>query len=363
MAQTAIDYIQNMLRTCWQRTTYLVAQTTKRWQGQYKPLSSHDLDAKSRIDSEAKPRYRLDDETSDTMTLPDGRKLGYAIFGASTGPTIFHLHGFPGSRSQGAVYEEIARRLGARVIAVDRPGAGLSSAQPGRTPLDHAHDITHLAKQLHIERFAVMGVSGGGLYALACATAIPKENLKGVALVAGIGPWELGFKGMKHQNRLLFYGFRYWPSAVRWVLLRLRTATAKVPEDVLLEGMQWKPQYAWLRFFGPPAKDAEILQDRDHNKLMLKASREFGALGVDSSYMEEGRIYTSDSGYKIEDIDPELPIQLWYGKQDVNVPLRMGQEIAVRLGGRATMKVEDETHVSLIMNFRSQVLDGLLKCL
>ena len=79
--------------------------------------------------------------------------------------------------------------------------------------------------------------------------------------------------------------------------------------------------------------------------------------------MDEGRIYTSDPGFKIEDINPELPVQLWYGKQDNNVPLRMGEQIAVRLGGRAAMRVEDETHISLVMNYREQVLEELLKCL
>jgi hypothetical protein len=94
--------------------------------------------------------------TSDTVTLPDGRTLGYAQYGLRTGKVVFYNHGLPGSRIEAAAYDAIATRLGARIIAVDRPGYGLSSPQPSRTILGFAKDIERLAESLNIDNYGVL---------------------------------------------------------------------------------------------------------------------------------------------------------------------------------------------------------------
>jgi pimeloyl-ACP methyl ester carboxylesterase len=65
----------------------------------------------------------------------------------------------------------------------------------------------------------------------------------------------------------------------------------------------------------------------------------------------------------VEDIRPDLPVQLWYGKQDSIVPLHHGEQIVVRLGGRAVVRVEDETHASLQVRFQEEILENLVKSL
>lgn len=94
--------------------------------------------------------------TSATLTLSDGRKLGYAQYGSHTGRTVFYCHGLPGCRIEAAPFDAMATRLGARIIAVDRPGYGLSSPQPNRTILDHAEDIKHLAEFLKVDSYGVL---------------------------------------------------------------------------------------------------------------------------------------------------------------------------------------------------------------
>lgn len=103
-----------------------------------------------------KPRYRLDDNSSDTLTLPDGRKLGYAQYGSLTGRPILYQHGLPGSRLEAAGYDELGLKLGARIIAADRPGYGWSSPHPGRTLLDFPKDLEHLAKHLELDDYSVL---------------------------------------------------------------------------------------------------------------------------------------------------------------------------------------------------------------
>lgn len=103
-----------------------------------------------------KSDYRLDNDTSETFTLPDGRKLGYAQYGSLTGRPIFYLHGLPGSRLEGAGYDELGLKLGARIIATDRPGIGWSSPQPSRKLLDFPKDLEHLADHLKLYEYSVL---------------------------------------------------------------------------------------------------------------------------------------------------------------------------------------------------------------
>jgi pimeloyl-ACP methyl ester carboxylesterase len=98
----------------------------------------------------------VEDRTSLTLTLLDGRKLGYAQYGSLTGrPVILH-HGLAGSRFDAAAFHEVGQQLNARIIGVDRPGMGLSSPHPKRTLLGFAKDVEHLTDHLKLERYAVM---------------------------------------------------------------------------------------------------------------------------------------------------------------------------------------------------------------
>jgi hypothetical protein len=94
--------------------------------------------------------------TSSTLTLPDGRRLGYSEYGSQTGRTVFYCHGLPGSRIEGAALVPMAVKLDTRIIAVDRPGYGLSSPQPGRTLLDYAKDIERLAEFIGVDSYSVL---------------------------------------------------------------------------------------------------------------------------------------------------------------------------------------------------------------
>ena len=70
--------------------------------------------------------------TDQTIKLADGRALGYAEFGNPSGVPVFFFHGFPASRLEGIVLDATARAVGARLIAPDRPGFGISDHKRGR---------------------------------------------------------------------------------------------------------------------------------------------------------------------------------------------------------------------------------------
>ncbi len=123
--------------------------------------------------------------------LPDGRSLAYAGYGDPQGFPVFFFHGTPGSHIDWELFdvEDTASRLGVRLIAVDRPGIGLSDYQSGRRFLDWPADLAALADRLALERFSVLGFSSGGAYALVCPLKIP-ERLVRVGVLNGDGPYE-----------------------------------------------------------------------------------------------------------------------------------------------------------------------------
>ncbi|KAK1059472.1 hypothetical protein LTR12_010516 [Friedmanniomyces endolithicus] len=303
--------------------------------------------------------------TSDTpvadgkCTLGDGRRIAYDICGAKNGHPVFHLHGWPGARTEVSLFAHRAAELGARIIAIDRPGIGLSTPQPRRTVLDHALDIRQVAKHLGLKEYSVMGVSGGGQYALACAFMIPPEELRSVALVCGQGPVEISLKGMKFENQIVVRGFQYCPSLIRllmvgvsWTLKLLRMNL--LSNERILEHFQTLSRW---NLMSVPEMDRKVMADPDTMLAVIASVREHFRQGVDGC-LEEGRVTTSSLGFDLRDV--KRNVRLWYGRQDTDVPAAIGEEIARQLGENATLRLEDATHLSLVIDYQRPILQDLL---
>src|SRR5690242_10978716 len=122
---------------------------------------------------------------SHVTVLPDGRDLGWMELGTSSGSPVFAFHGTPGSRLQFEIDDAPIRAAGLRLICPDRPGYGLSTFQPGRRLTDWPADVAYLADHLDIDRFAVLGTSGGGPHAAVCA-ALLGNRVTAAAIVSGV---------------------------------------------------------------------------------------------------------------------------------------------------------------------------------
>ena len=121
------------------------------------------------------------------VRLPDGRRLGVASHGDPDGRPIFLNHGTPASRLGHEFTDAPARAKGIRVLCPDRPGIGRSDPVRGRTLAGWADDVVALADVLGIDRFAVLGYSCGGPFALAVAAGAP-DRVTVAGLMAGVGP-------------------------------------------------------------------------------------------------------------------------------------------------------------------------------
>jgi pimeloyl-ACP methyl ester carboxylesterase len=118
------------------------------------------------------------------ILVADGRSITVDSSGDWAGVPVFLLHGTPGSRSGPKPRPSVLYRLGVELISYDRPGYGRSSRHRGRVVADAAWDVRDIADALGIEQFSVVGRSGGGPHALACAALLGERVLSAAILVS-----------------------------------------------------------------------------------------------------------------------------------------------------------------------------------
>src|SRR5262245_29278461 len=100
-----------------------------------------------------------------TITMHDGRIVGFADYGSPSATAVVWCHGGPGSRLGPSFVADPAARAGLRLIGIDRPGYGRSTPQPGRTIGGWVPDALAVLDHLRIDRCLALGFSTGGAYA------------------------------------------------------------------------------------------------------------------------------------------------------------------------------------------------------
>ena len=284
----------------------------------------------------------------ETLRLEDGRLLGYAGYGDPEGWPIFYFHGFPGSRLEAQLADRVAARMGIRLIALDRPGFGLSDFKPRRTIFEWPDDVVKIADALGINRFATIGVSGGGPYAAACALKIP-QRLTAVAIVCGLGPLDTpnGTDRMIRTNHLIFFLGRRLPWLAKISLWRIAYQVRRNPEGTLRR-----------MIVALPDPDKAVLA-RPEVKTAMKDNVVEAFRGGSRGAAYELLLYTRPWGFLLEDIATR--VNLWHGEQDVSVPPTMGQYQARTIPNCRAIFYPGEGHFSLVINHMEEVLSGLLE--
>ncbi|KAK4938851.1 hypothetical protein LTR10_020757 [Elasticomyces elasticus] len=296
-----------------------------------------------------------------TLTLPDGRTIAwmdYNDFPEDTKqPTLFYFHGFPGSRLEGDLVAPTAKGHSTRVISMDRPGMGLSTFQPNRTVLDWPKDVLAVADHLRIQKFYVLGCSGGSPYALACVHAISRDRLLGASVVAGLYPAGLGTAGMTMGNRVLL-----WTASSEWIggwtgplmdMMIGRVARDYDHPDRLKE---------WFikEMKSKPAPDAACVEDEWTTERIVEATRESFRQGGEGVALDI-KLIAKDWGFELQDLNTDgLGMYLWHGGQDVNVPLAMAEKAAKLMGGVELKVLEEEAHLSASLKHQDEILTALL---
>ena len=125
---------------------------------------------------------------TESVEVSAGRHLTVDCIGAGGGFPVFLLHGTPGSRIGPVPRASKLYRLGIRLISYDRPGYGGSDRHEGRSVADAAWDVLAIADTFGLKEFGVIGRSGGGPHALACAAYLPENRLRSVAVLVSVAP-------------------------------------------------------------------------------------------------------------------------------------------------------------------------------
>ncbi|WP_110929187.1 alpha/beta fold hydrolase [Bacillus massiliglaciei] len=133
------------------------------------------------------------------IPLKDGRKIGYREAGMKDGIPLFVCHSTEGTGQGLDDVNQLACHFGVRLIELHRPGYGLSADLKGREPLDFAEKVIECAQYLRLKGYFVLGISGGGIYALACAYVCP-EKVMGAILFPGFGAFSTAWR-KKHPKR------------------------------------------------------------------------------------------------------------------------------------------------------------------
>ncbi|KAI9673618.1 MAG: hypothetical protein M1817_002255 [Caeruleum heppii] len=292
--------------------------------------------------------------TNRIFTLPDGRSLGYAEYGSLRGTPVIFFHGLPSSRFEGAEWDDLGKKYAARIIAVDRPGMGLSTFQPQRKILDWPSDVQQLAQQLQLGPYRVMGSSGGGPYALACAKMLPRESLRGVTVLAGMGPWKLGTKGMTAAGRVAWNLATWFPALSDLMIDRYTVSAVRNPNPEVFAKQLEKA----LKKHGRE-KDIAVFANEDYLQLIVDAMREAYRPGY-RGYSVERRLLTSSWGFELDDV-PFEGVRLYYGTEDEHTPITMGRYMAEHLKSAVLKEYTGDTHWTITINHSEEILRDILR--
>ena len=275
------------------------------------------------------------DRSRREVRLPDGRVVSYAEYGSLDGPALFLFHGLPGSRLAVEDLWPGADGPGAvRVIAPDRPGMGRSDFQPGRRLTDYAADIAALADELGLERFRVAGFSGGGPHALAVAHGLP-ERVIAAGCIAGSGQFDdpHATAGLNRANLMIARLARSAPPALRQMVRMHARAMVKDPVRVYDRGTRDK---------GLAAADRVAMAEPRTRRLATAAAPEAFHQGT-QGVVHEIQISFGAWGFDLAAI--RVPVHLWHGDADTNVPVTMARRIAQLVPGAQLTEYPGEGHL------------------
>lgn len=283
----------------------------------------------------------------DEVLITNWRRLTYRRTGNPRGFPVFLLHGTPGCRLSARPADADLLRLGVDLIAYDRPGYGRSDPHPGRSVADAADDVRALADRLGFGRFAVMGRSGGGPHALACAALMP-DRVTRVASLVGPAPYDAPgldwLAGMVDLNRRQFGAAMRGPRQLARVIYPQVVAMRADPEH-LVRRLESEAAPGDCRTFSDPSYRAEL----------VASMTEAVGRSLDG-WASDNLAFTRPWGF-----DPRwitVPTLLWHGMWDVFIPVAHARWLAGQIDGSVLMLAEGGSHMSA-----AEVQRGVLRWL
>lgn len=281
------------------------------------------------------------------MTLKNNQQIGYAEYGDCEGMPIFYFHGFPGSRLEPGYLQDIALANHFRLIGVDRPGMGLSSNNPTHSILSWPDHIESFADYLGINKFSIIGLSGGAPFVAACAYKIP-YRLNRAVIVSGMAPFEImeASDSLASGRRLVNKVVR----AIPW----MGTGMMK-----LIVMMINKPAMIGYALKKMPAVDRAAIESLGGSNemigaVLLEAFRQ-GVTGASHEF----RLFLKPWGFDLANI--KCPTTIWRGGLDNQAPAMHAKLYEALIPNSKLFCFKQEGHVSLLINHGEEILQSVFK--
>jgi pimeloyl-ACP methyl ester carboxylesterase len=282
------------------------------------------------------------------VQIPGDRRVAVESYGDPNGKPVFFFHGWPSSRFQGALGHEGANELGVHLLAVDRPGCGQSDLHLGRTLRDWPELLSGVADHFGFSQFHVLGVSGGGPYALASAWGLP-ERVVGAAVVSGAPPLaeRADISKLMPVYQMLLWAYRRTPEVVRG-LFRVAGPISRVRPPAWL----WRGAMLMIPECDRVALSDQLVLDR------AWAGYSGAWVGHPDGVFHDARIYAAPWGFDLAEI--RVPVRLWHGREDRNFQWQLAEELANHIPDCTARMIDGEGHYSLIMRCHREILSDLI---
>jgi pimeloyl-ACP methyl ester carboxylesterase len=255
------------------------------------------------------------------VRAPDGRMLSVESLGDPYGKPVFLLHGTPGGRHGPRPRGIFLYRLGIRLLSYDRPGYPGSDRQKNRTVADAAGDVKAIADHFGIDRFSVVGRSGGAPHALACA-ALLKEHVICAAALSSLAPYDaegLDWNiGMADSNVRAYRGAN--EADLRDLIATLNRLAGQVRNNS--EGLL---KLLWPELVG---HDKEVIGDIALRQIIARVHTMALSETADG-WIDDVVALSRPWGFDLSDIT--MPVKLWSGRDDVFSPASHSHWLAERI--------------------------------
>jgi pimeloyl-ACP methyl ester carboxylesterase len=266
------------------------------------------------------------------------------LAGDRGGAPMLLCHGLADSRRCASLLDQAARALGVLVIAPDRPGIGLSDLRSLERVSDWVQDAVVVLDALGVDRTGVVGISGGGPFAAACAAALPDRVLE-LVLVSSLGLAEWGSRGMASGERFALGLATRVPSFGGWFLQRL----------ALLAGRS-SPLFFEIATVELPEVDRHALRRREQREAFIEGYLE-AFRGGRAGVTQDLRLLTRAWGFDLESI--RVPTRVHHGDADTTVPSEHARQFAQAIPGARLRLHPRHGHFSLLADAAEELLTDL----
>ena len=283
-----------------------------------------------------------------SVAVGHGRRIGFAEFGAAKGRPVVWLHGTPGARRQIPTEARAhAAEHNIRLLGLDRPGVGSSTAHHYRTVLDFATDLETVVDALGIEEFAVIGLSGGGPYALATAYVLA-DRVVCAGILGGVaptcGPDAIGGGAMEIAR------------LVAPALTRAGAPIGKVVSSILSVARPLADPAISVYGRLSPQGDRELLARPEFRAMFLDDLLHGGSRRMEAPF-DDIVVFARDWGFRIGEVT--VPVRWWHGDRDHIIPYRHGEHMVNLLPDAKLFTMHGESHLGAL-GMATDIIDELI---